>query len=188
MLFFFVLGWLVLQRLIELRIAKRNEKRLIDKGAVEFGSGHYPWMVLLHCAFFLSLLAEVQGFGKTPHRYWIFLLFLFFCLQMARIWIITSLGPYWNTKIIVLKGAEAIKKGPYRWIRHPNYWLVTLELILIPLLFQAYITLFLFFLLNQSMLRIRIRTEEKALLAYTNYQDLLERQLWPKRKRNVREK
>lgn len=137
MLFFFVIGSMILQRLIELGIAKRNEKYLTEKGAQEFGSGHYPWMVLMHCAFFFSLLVEVEGFNKTPYRFWSLLLLLYLCLQAGRLWIISSLGPYWNTKILVLKGAEVVEKGPYRWCRHPNYWLVTLEFMIIPFLFQA---------------------------------------------------
>lgn len=109
MLFFFVLGWLVLQRMIELVVAKRNEKWLAEKGAVQFGSGHYLWMVLLHGAFFLSLLAEVQGFGQNPHRYWTFLLFLFFLSSNNK-----NLDYYFVRPLLEYKNYRAERSGSDR--------------------------------------------------------------------------
>ena len=93
----------------------------------------------------------------------------FLLTQLIRVWAITSLGRYWNTKIIVLPGAKMVNKGPYRFLKHPNYLVVTIEFIVIPLLFEAYFTAFFFSLLNGIILRIRIAAEEKALYQLTGY-------------------
>ena len=89
--------------------------------------------------------------------------------QLIRVWALTSLGRYWNTKIIVLPGAKMVNKGPYRFLKHPNYLVVTIEFIVIPLMFEAYFTAFFFSLLNGIILRIRIAAEERALTQLTGY-------------------
>ena len=86
-----------------------------------------------------------------------------------RVWCLTALGPFWNTKIIILPGANVVKKGPYVWMRHPNYAVVCTEILLLPLMFQAYFTAVIFTLLNIAMLRVRIPMEENALREETNY-------------------
>ncbi|GAA0348092.1 alkylpyrone methyltransferase [Bacillus carboniphilus] len=168
-LFWAVFVFLIFQRLVELRIAKRNEIWMKQQGAIEFGKEHYGLMVAMHIAFFVSLMLEVILFKDTANQYWPVILGLFIITQAFRVWIIKSLQRYWNTKILVIPNAKVIKSGPYRWMKHPNYLVVTVELLLIPLLFNAYLTLCLFFVLNQIILSIRIPQEEAILSQWTEY-------------------
>ena len=168
-MFWIIFSLVVAQRLIEVGIAKRHEQLMLAKGAYEVGASHYPYMVALHVCFFISLLIEVQLFERLPSPYFIVLCILFALLQICRIWCLRSLGEFWNTKIIILPEAHVVAKGPYKWMRHPNYLIVTLEIVLLPLIFSAYGTAFVFTLLNCLMLAVRIPIEEKALRTATNY-------------------
>ncbi|MGM0899840.1 MAG: isoprenylcysteine carboxyl methyltransferase family protein [Bacillota bacterium] len=174
MFFYLFIIFIIIQRLTELAIARKNERWMKAKGAVEFGSGHYPIMVLLHSAFIITLIFEVLYFQRELSRFWFLLLVGFLFTQAMRIWALRSLGPYWNTKIIVLPGAKVVKKGPYQFIKHPNYVIVALEIILIPLLFNAYTTAVLFTMLNIMILSVRIPAEERALTEWTSYDTELE--------------
>ena len=138
------------------------------QGGYEVGAAHYPWMILLHASFFVSLFIEVL-YVKTTVTPIYSLLVVFVFLQLFRVWCLVSLGMYWNTKIIILPGANVVVKGPYAFIRHPNYLVVCLELLVLPLLFQAFFTAIVFTILNLLMLSVRIPAEEKALKAATNY-------------------
>lgn len=149
-------------------VAKRNEKMMRAKGAYEVGASHYPFMIALHVSFFISLLIEVLYFKSTVVPFYE-LLVVFILLQLFRVWCLASLGMYWNTKIIILPGANVVVKGPYAYIRHPNYLVVCLEIVVLPLLFQAYVTAILFTILNLIMLSVRIPIEERALKEATNY-------------------
>jgi len=171
-LFLFVFIIVVMQRLVELFVANRNEKWIRSKGAKEIGASHYKWMVLMHMAFFVSLLIEVLVFDRPLSPFWGVLLAVFLLMQVLRVWCLSSLGKFWNTKILILPGADVQKKGPYRWIRHPNYVIVTTELIVLPILFSAYFTAGLFLLLNIWMLSVRIPAEERALRDLTNYNEV----------------
>lgn len=169
----FLLFWsfLVIQRLAEVRIAKSNEQKLRNKGAVEAGKDHYKWMVLMHVSFFVAFFSEVYLLNAKPPSWWLIPFVLFLIAQVIRIWAISSLGVYWNTKILLLPGAKVVAKGPYRFMRHPNYTVVSLELLVIPLIFGAYYTAILFTILNILMLRVRIPVEEKALMELTDYEN-----------------
>ncbi|MBP2241300.1 methyltransferase [Cytobacillus eiseniae] len=171
MLFLLFISLLICQRLAELVIAKRNEQQMKQLGAVEFGQSHYPFIVAVHSLFFLAFMIEVIVLKKAISPTWPVLLPIFLALQVGRVWALSSLGKYWNTKIIVMPNAEIVKRGPYRYIKHPNYLIVTLELIIIPLLFQAYFTAIVFTILNAVILAIRISAEEKALKHLTDYKD-----------------
>jgi methyltransferase len=171
----------ILQRLLELRVAKRNERVLKAKGAVEYGGEHYKWIVLLHSSFLVSLGLEVAVKRPTLAFWECAPLIIFILCQVFRIWVLTSLGPFWNTKILVLPGAEVVVKGPYRYIKHPNYLVVALEILVLPLIFQAFLTAFIFTLLNAGLLLgVRIPAEERALKEYTNYRDSLVGQAFKK--------
>jgi len=174
LIFFIILSLVILQRLLELVIARKNEKRMLAKGAYEVGANHYPYMITLHTGFFISLIIEVVFFdrGLSPYFLWLFILFL--AVQGLRIWCLASLGPFWNTKIIILPGANVVAKGPYLYIRHPNYLIVCIEIALIPLMFGAYYTAIAFTILNLLMLSVRIPTEEKALRELTNYNEVFQ--------------
>ncbi|MBS4194446.1 isoprenylcysteine carboxyl methyltransferase family protein [Lederbergia citri] len=171
-MFFLILLLIVIaQRLIELRIAKRNEQWMLTSGAKEYGQSHYQLMVLMHIGFFLSLIVEYLIRKPALNSYWQALLFIFIIVQIGRIWVIVTLGKYWNTKIIVLSGTYVVKKGPFKYVKHPNYIIVTIELFVIPMIFNLYITAILFLILNQIILRVRIPIEEKALRENTNYNE-----------------
>ena len=168
MIFYLILAFVIIQRIVELFIAKKNEKLMLAKGAYEVGATHYPFMILLHISFFVCLLIEViyiKSFATLNYN----LLIVFLLLQLLRVWCLVSLGPFWNTKIIILPGAEVVVKGPYSFMRHPNYLVVCLEIAVLPLMFQAYVTAICFTILNVIILSIRISIEEKALKEATNY-------------------
>ena len=171
MLFAVVVTFVIIQRLVELRIAKRNETWMRSQGAFEAGAKHYPLMVTMHVSFFISLILEVVIVNRPLLPVWISFLSVFLIAQVARIWCLTSLGKFWNTKIIILPDANVVRKGPYAFIRHPNYVIVTTELLVLPLIFSAYFTAILFTMLNIWMLSVRIPTEEKALKHATNYKE-----------------
>lgn len=167
---------IILQRLIELYIARKNEAWMKSQGGIEVGQSHYQYMVIIHICFFIALLLEVFLFNRTSSSAFPILLIGFILTQIGRVWVILSLGRYWNTKIIILPQGNVIKKGPYRFLKHPNYVIVSLELIIIPFIFQAYFTAVLFTLLNILILSIRIPAEEKALLELTEYGEVFSKQ------------
>jgi methyltransferase len=170
MIFFYAFtSFIVLQRLVELTIAKRNEKWIKSRGAIEFGQAHYPIIVLMHGGFLIAFILEVTIFNRQLSPFWQIFLFIFIIAQAVRIWVLASLGRFWNTKIIVLPEAGPVKKGPYRFLKHPNYIVVSIEILIIPLLFNAYSTAILFTLLNIAILAIRIPAEERALAQFTCY-------------------
>lgn len=159
-----LIGIIIIQRLVELLVAKRNEKWMLNQGGYEVEGEHYKWIVLVHVLFFVSLITEVLVKG-TPVVTWSqFLIGIFLLTQVTRVWCLSSLGKYWNTKIIVLPGADLVSKGPYRFIKHPNYWIVGIEFVVIPLIFGAYITAAIFPFLHLALMRVRIPKEERALL------------------------
>lgn len=178
-IFIAILSFVIMQRIIELVIAKRNETVMLSKGAYEVGSEHYPFMIALHVSFFISIIFEVLFFKHTLSTLFPFLFVCFLIVQFIRIWCLVSLGLFWNTKIIILPGANVVKKGPYKFLRHPNYIVVCSEILLLPLMFNAFFTAFIFTLLNLSMLSVRIPTEEKALMEATNYTQLFKKRISP---------
>ncbi|MFN2745654.1 MULTISPECIES: isoprenylcysteine carboxyl methyltransferase family protein [Bacillus] len=151
------------QRLIELAVAKRNEKYAFKRGAVEYGKYHYPYIVAMHVLFFISLIWEHIIFQRGTAPSAALILAGLVLVQVLRYWSLFSLGKCWNTKILIIPRTDLIRKGPYRWIRHPNYVAVALELLLLPLLFQAYLTAVIFTVSNAVLMLIRIRAEERAL-------------------------
>ncbi|MEX2632277.1 MAG: isoprenylcysteine carboxylmethyltransferase family protein [Tistlia sp.] len=147
------------QRLAELAWAKRNERRLRAAGALEHGRRHYPLFVGLHAAWLLALFVGVPPSARPD--WW--LLGLFGLLQLARLWIVASLGRFWTTRVISLPGAPLLRRGPYRWLEHPNYLVVALELAVLPLAFGAWWLALAASLLNLPLTRHRIRVEAAAL-------------------------
>lgn len=170
MVFSIFISLIITQRVSELLIAKRNERWMKQQGAVEFGQSHYPFIVIVHSLFIVCYILEVVLLNKELSPRWPNFLFVLLLTQAGRLWALGSLGVYWNTKIIILPNANIVKKGPYRFIKHPNYIVVTAEVILIPLIFQAYVTAVVFSILNAVILMIRIPAEEKALKQLTKYE------------------
>ncbi|MFO0996766.1 MAG: isoprenylcysteine carboxylmethyltransferase family protein [Alphaproteobacteria bacterium] len=156
-----VIALIALQRLSELAISARHTRQLRAKGAIEYGARHYPLLITLHAAWLASLLVFVP-WDTAPH-WW--LLGVLALLQCGRVWVILSLGPYWTTRIITLPGATLVRRGPYRWMRHPNYAIVAGEIAVLPLAFGAWTIAILFSLLNAALLYHRIRVEDAALSA-----------------------
>ena len=158
-----ILGLVTAQRLGELVLARRNTRRLLAKGAHEVGAAHYPLIVALHAAWLLGLwyLAVYDlPADLTVAPLW---LAAFIVLQLGRVWVIASLGERWTTRIIVLPGAPMVQRGPYRFVSHPNYWVVAGELLVLPLVFGLTGYGLLFTLLNAAVMWIRIRAEARAL-------------------------
>ena len=162
MVFYLFISFIILLRIGELLLAKRNEKWLLQNGAVEYGKKHYPFIVALHVSFLLSLIIEY--YLKQPATFNLFLLIFYFLLLAFKAWVILSLGKFWNTKIYHISNYPLIKKGPYKFLKHPNYLVVILEIAIVPLVFQLYFTAIIFTLLNAVMLSVRIKEENKALI------------------------
>jgi methyltransferase len=157
--------WLVLlvlvQRLVEVAWARRNERCLLANGGIETGASHYPLFFLLHGGWLAALWFWVPPDAPVN---WAFVVF-FGMLQVGRLWVILSLGRFWTTRIISVPGAALVRRGPYRWLKHPNYMIVTAEIAALPLAFGAYDLALAFSLLNLVLLRHRIRIENGALTA-----------------------
>lgn len=153
-----VLGFVTVQRLVELCIGGRNTARLLARGGTEFAPGHYPLIVGLHAAWLggLWLLA-----WDRPVQ-WIWLAF-FAALQILRVWVIATLGERWTTRIIVLREATLVRRGPYRFLDHPNYVIVASEIAVLPLVFGLVWYAVAFSILNGLVLVIRITAENAAL-------------------------
>lgn len=155
--------WIVIAvailRVAELVVAHRNTSKLLERGGKEFGRGHYPLFVLLHSGWLIALFVGIPP-TATAHT---ILIVIFILLQVGRIWIISSLGPYWTTRIISAPDFPRLKTGPYRWFKHPNYMLVVGELLILPLAFAAWEIALVFSVLNALLLSWRIKIEESAL-------------------------
>ncbi len=163
-LFILLLLAVIAQRVGELRLAKRNEQQIRSLGGYEWGRDHYKYIVLLHVLFFISMLWEAAHNGISPPPWWIIPFLGWLSAQFLRYRIIRTLGIFWNTRIMVLPGAERVTSGPYRRFRHPNYAVVTFELLVIPLIFGLYLTAALFPVINMLLLEsVRIPAEEEAL-------------------------
>ncbi|MFC4555125.1 isoprenylcysteine carboxyl methyltransferase family protein [Georgenia faecalis] len=157
-----------LERLAELVVAKRNAAWSFARGGVESGQGHYPVMVVLHTALLVGILVEVWV-ARPPFlpALGVAMLVLALGSQVLRWWCITTLGPRWNTRVIVVPGLPLVSAGPYRWLSHPNYVAVVVEGFALPLVHSAWRTALLFTLANAALLTVRIRTESAALRAAT---------------------
>jgi methyltransferase len=156
-------GLVASQRLLELLYSRRNERRLLARGAVERGSGHYPVIVAVHSLWLVSTLVEGLLRGPEPPAWWPMPLVAFLLVQTLRYWAILSLGENWNTRVLVVPGGKLVRRGPYRYFPHPNYVVVAVEILTVPLIFGAWITAVVFSLLNAALLYLRIRTENRAL-------------------------
>jgi methyltransferase len=156
---YLIIAAVALQRLIEAGYARRNARALLMRGGIEVGRRHYPLFILLHAAWLLAILValpEPPVIHAAP-------LVIFILLQAARLWVIASLGPYWTTRIITLPGAALIRRGPYRYLRHPNYLIVAGEIMALPLVFGEVWVALLFSVVNAMLLAWRIHVEESVL-------------------------
>lgn len=153
-----ILAFVTIERLAELWFARTNTRRLLARGAREHGRAHYPLIVAVHVLWLISLwwLARTRPIDG-------FWLAIFVLLELARLWVLVTLGRRWTTRIIVLPDAPLVDRGPYRFLNHPNYWVVIGEIAVLPLVFGLWQVALIFTLLNATVLTIRIREENRAL-------------------------
>jgi len=154
-----LLAYLTAQRLVELWWAKANEARLMASGGIEYGHSHLPLIILFHTAWLVGLWFLAYDRPVEP-----FFLALFVILQMARFWVLGTLGRRWTIRIIVVPGEQLVAQGPYRVLRHPNYAVVIGEIAVVPLALGLPTYALVFSILNAGMLAIRITAENAALL------------------------
>ncbi|MFJ1790179.1 isoprenylcysteine carboxyl methyltransferase family protein [Kitasatospora griseola] len=159
-----LIALVAVERLAELLVARRNAAWSLARGGVEYGRGHYPPMVALHTGLLVGCLLEVRWAERPflPGLGWPMLV-LALAAQGLRWWCIGSLGPRWNTRVIVVPGLPLVVGGPYRWLRHPNYLAVVVEGFALPLVHTAWVTALGFTLLNSALLATRLRCENTAL-------------------------
>ena len=161
-----LVGLVALERLAELVVSKRNLAWSRARGGGEHGKGHYPIMVLLHSGLLVGVVVEV-AVADRPFLPWLGwpMLALVVATQALRWWCIRTLGPRWNTRIVVVPGLPLVSRGPYRLLSHPNYVAVVVEGIALPLVHTAWVTALIFSVLNLLLLRVRIHAEEAAMAA-----------------------
>jgi len=153
-----ILALVTAQRLGELWLSKRNTARLLANGAREHAPGHYPLIVALHGAWLLALW--VVAVSRPVDRVW---LAMFVLIELARIWVLYSISSRWTTRIIVSPGEPLVRRGPYRWLNHPNYLVVIAEIAVLPLVFGLWRVALIFSVLNAAILMVRISAENRAL-------------------------
>ncbi len=164
-------GWFValvlavgVERVVELVVSQRNRRWSLARGGVESGAGHYPVMVLLHSGLLVGATVEVVALDRPFHAVlgWP-MLALVLLAQGLRWWCIGTLGRQWCTRVVVVPGLAAVARGPYRYLRHPNYLAVVVEGVALPLVHTAWVTALLFTVANAVLLRVRVATEKRAL-------------------------
>jgi methyltransferase len=154
-----IIAFVALERLIEVLISLRNTRVLMARGAVEHGASHYPGIVALHVAWFAAIIVLLP---RPVEIQWIWIA-IFAALQIARVWTMASLGAWFSTRIVTIAGAPLVTRGPYRFMRHPNYAIVVGEIAVLPLAFGEWEVALVFSILNAAMLAWRIRIEDRAL-------------------------
>lgn len=162
----FVLGLLIVQRIAELQYAERNRRLALEQGGIEHGANHYWMFIALHTLWFVGMIVEhVLDIASLP-SWWGIGLAGACLLQIARYWVIHTLGRAWNTRVITWPGMPIATNGPFRWLRHPNYVIVVIELALIPSSLGCWRTAAVVSILNALLLRkVRLPVEERALTA-----------------------
>jgi methyltransferase len=157
-----LLAFLTAQRIAELWWVRQNERRLFAAGGVEYGRAHLPLIVLLHAAWIVGMW--VLAYDRPVNLFFLTLVVL---LQIARFWVLISLGRRWTIRIIVVPGERLVARGPYRFLRHPNYAVVTGEIAAVPLAVGLPVYALVFSILNAAVLAIRVPAEDAALAAVT---------------------
>ena len=155
---FIILTLVTLQRLGELWLSNRNTRRLLAQGAHEIGASHYPLIVAVHALWLVALWW--LGLSRPIDGFWVG---MFVLIELARIWVLASLGQRWTTRIIILPEAPLVRRGPYRWVNHPNYLVVIAEIAVLPLVFGLWQIALIFSALNAAVLTVRVREENRAL-------------------------
>ena len=163
-----------LERLFEIGLSRRNARRALARGGIECDAGHYRFMKALHLSFLIACGAEVVLLGRAFHP-WLAAAMLAAAVlaQALRYWSIWTLGDRWNVRVIVVPGEPVVTRGPYRFVRHPNYTAVAIEGVALPMIHTAWLTALVFTLANTALLAVRIGCEERALGTHTDYRAAL---------------
>ena len=157
-----LIGFVLIQRLVELRLAERNTERLLAAGGVEHGAAHYPYIVIMHAAWIAALVLLPETTAPVNLAW----LAAFAVLQVARLWVMLTLRAHFTTRIITAPGMRLVRTGPYRYVRHPNYLVVIGEIAVLPLFFGLWQVAAIFSILNAIALSERIKAENAALAEY----------------------
>ena len=155
-----LLALVTLQRIAELLISRRNTRRLLARGGYEIGAGHYPFVVALHALWLLGLW--ILGWDRPVSTFW---LWVFVAVQVLRAWVLITLRERWTTRIILLPGEPLVRRGPYRFMAHPNYAVVVGEILVLPLAYGLLWFGLIFSALNAAILYVRVRIESRGLAA-----------------------
>lgn len=162
--FLAIIGLTVVERLIELRLGKRNLAWSLERGGIESGQGHWPWMVTLHTTFLVSMVVEALLMPTVDHvSMTVAAAAVAVAAQGLRWWCIRTLGPRWNPRVVIVPGLHRVKDGPYRFFDHPNYIAVAAEGLALPLIHGCWRTAAGFTTLNALLMVVRIRCENRAL-------------------------
>jgi methyltransferase len=159
MIAYVIIAFVAIERLGELAYAARNTRRLLARGGVEIGRAHYPLFIVLHTAWLVAIVLTLPWptIISWPA------LSVYLVLELLRVWTVSSLGPYWTTRIISVANAPLVRRGPYRFMRHPNYLIVIGEIAVLPLVFGEIWVCVAFSVLNAALLAWRLREENLAL-------------------------
>jgi methyltransferase len=169
-LYLLLIGAIAVERAVELVITRRNLAWARERGAREHGGDHYPWMVATHASFLVACPLEVVALDRPfLPLLGIPMLGIVASTMALRYWAIATLGRRWTTKVVVVPGLAPVTSGPYRWLRHPNYLAVTLEVAALPLVHTAWVTAVVWSAGNALVLRARIAAEEAALRSASDY-------------------
>ncbi len=166
--YFVLVAAVAVERLVELVVSTRHARWAFARGGVEYGAGHFRVMAGVHAALLVACVAEV-AVADRPFLPWLGwpMLALVLAAQALRWWCVATLGNQWNTRVIVVPGLPLVTRGPYRWLRHPNYLAVTVEVAALPLVHTAWVTALVFTVANAAVLSVRIPVEERALATVT---------------------
>ena len=157
--FYCLILFIISQRLCELIYSNINTKRLLKEGAKEFGRKHYPLFIVLHSTWIISVFI----FAPQNKEFNIYFLIIFFIMQIARLWVLISLGKFWTTRIISQVDQPLIKKGPYKYFKHPNYLIVCIEIAVLPLVYNLFNIAIIFTIANLILIFWRVNVENQAL-------------------------
>ena len=158
------IGATALERIVEMVVSRRNLAWSLERGGVEYGFSHFPVMVALHTGFLVGCVLEPWYLERPLYPLLAAICFVAaLACQALRWWYISTLGPQWNTRVVIVPGLPRVTSGPYRWMNHPNYVAVVVEGVVLPMIHSAWVTALVFTVCNALLLTVRIRVENKAL-------------------------
>ena len=159
-----------LLRLVELRISRQHQERMLSQGAVRVPEPHFKWMVVVHTGVLVGAALEVVLLRRPFLPFLGATMFvLFLASNLMRLWVVRTLGNLWSVQVMDSTRIGVVTTGPFRFVRHPNYTGVILEMISLPLIHTAWITALATSVGYAFALSLRLRAEEKVLMANPEY-------------------